>query len=296
MLKIEKLCKNFSSLQVLKDLDLTVDDGSIFGLVGVNGAGKSTLLRCISGVYQPEGGQVLLDGENTYQNASVRNRIAYVSDELYFPMASTIRSQKAFYKDLYDFDEVSFQNYLHLFDLEEKMSINNLSKGNRRRVALVFALSIHPKLLLLDEAYDGLEPVARLHFKKVLSQLVVEDRLSVIISSHNLKELEDICDAFGILDGGKIMDYGDLLQSRDNLNKYQVAFREPKSKEDFKDLAVLRFSQEGKVISMVIRGQKDQVCARLSAMDPLLLDVVPCSFEELFIYEVEQEEEGAVHE
>lgn len=291
MLQITDLCKNFGSLEVLKNLDLEVRDRSIFGLVGVNGAGKSTLLRCISGVYRPDAGKVLLDGMDTYAKAMSRRQIAYVSDDLYFPLASTIGSQKKFYQDVYNFDEEAFEKYLKLFGLTEKMSMANLSKGNKRRAALVFALSIHPQLILLDEAYDGLEPLARHHFKNVLAELLEDLHVSVIISSHNLKELQDICDSFGILNNGRITSYGDLLESIEDMNRYQAVFKEPKTSEDFAGFDVFHYEQDGKVIQMVIRGNVQDIKARLEAMQPLFLDVMPCNFEELFIYQVERKKE-----
>ncbi len=287
MLKIEHIEKNFGKKSVLKDLNLEVQDGSIFGLVGVNGAGKSTLLRLIAGVYEPDNGAIELDDQDTWLDPEVRKGILFVSDEQYYPIGSTIASTKALYQAMYDFDEEKYQEYLQMFELDEKSSIVNLSKGNKRRVSLLFALSVHPKLLLLDEAYDGLEPLARLRFKKALAQLIEDEGVTVVISSHNLKELEDICDSYGILEDGHIISYGDLLQSRNLINKYQVVFAEEKSKEDFKDFDVLNFVQEGRVIQLVLRGEVEEVTAKLEKMNPVLLDVLQVNFEELFIYELE---------
>lgn len=287
MLKIEHLNKSFKDKHVLKGLDLEVKEGSIFGLVGINGAGKSTLLRLIAGVYQPDQGMITLDGHSTYDDASIRKKIAFVSDEQYYPIGSTIRSVKQLYRSMYDFDEEVFQKYLKLFDLEEKASIVNLSKGMKKRAALLFALSIHPKLILLDEAYDGLEPLARLRLKRALTDLIEDEGVSVIISSHSLKELEDICDSYGILEEGKMVTYGDLLESKDNIHKYQIAFAEDRTKEDFKDFDILHFEKEGRVYQLVIRGNEEEIQSQLEQMHPLLLDVLNVNFEELFIYELE---------
>ena len=291
MLKIEKLCKQFGSQKVLKDLDLEIPDGTIFGLVGINGAGKSTLLRLIAGVYQPDGGSIVYEGMNVFCEPEVRNMIAFVSDEPYFPLGATIRSMKVLYQSMYPFDEEAFRKYSEIFELEPSMTVSNLSKGMKRRVSLLFALSIHPKLILLDEAYDGLEPLARLRFKKVLADLLVDDQVTVIISSHNLRELEDICDSFGILDGGRIVSYGDLLASRELINKYQAAFEQEVSRADFAGMDVLHFEQEGRVCRLVIRGPEEQIKEKLNAMHPVLLDVLQTNFEELFIYELESREE-----
>ncbi len=287
MLDIRNLSKNFKKKEVLKDLCLTVPDKSIVGLVGVNGAGKSTLLRSIAGVYAPEKGSITLDGKSTYYDMETKKKIAFVSDEAYFPMGATINSLKLFYECMYDFDRSAFSRYLNMFELDPKASISTFSKGMKRRVSLMFALSVHPKLLLLDEAYDGLEPLARLHFKNALTDLLEDEDVSVVISSHSLKELEDICDSFAMLENGSIMSGGDLTESKGNINKFQLAFREDLSREDFADLNILQFEKEGQVYKLVIRGDEFMVEEKLRAMNPILLNVLPVNFEELFIYELE---------
>ena len=292
MLKIEHVNKSFGRKEVLKDLNLEVKDSSIFGLVGVNGAGKSTLLRLISGVYEADGGTIRFNDLDTFANPSIRKEIAFVSDEQYFPIGSTIASVRQLYEAMYDFDKDAYEKYMKMFELEEKFSILNLSKGMKKRVSLLFALSIHPKLLLLDEAYDGLEPLARLRFKKVLADLLEDEQITVIISSHNLKELEDICDSYGILEDGKMLTYGDLVESREQINKYQVVFQDEKQKEDFNDFEILHYEQEGRVIRLVLRGEKEEVRNKLEEMKPVILDVLPVNFEELFIYELESRGEN----
>lgn len=287
MLKIDQLCKSFGDNQVLKDLDLEIQDGSIFGLVGINGAGKSTLLRMIAGVYEPEQGTILLNGSDTYEDEKIRKDIAFVSDEQYYPIGSTIKSVKTLYESMYDFDNAMYSKLLNIFQLEENMSILNLSKGNKRRVSLLFALSIHPKLLLLDEAYDGLEPLIRLRFKQLLIELIDEENIIVIISSHNLKELEDICDSFGILEDGKMLSYGDLSSSKEEINKYQVVFNDIQDDEVFNAFDILHKDNEGRVYKLVIKGNEDEVKEKLNSLQPILIDVLPVNFEELFIYELE---------
>ncbi len=288
MLKISQLNKNFGTKEVLKNLDLEVNNGSIFGLVGINGAGKSTLLRLIAGVYQADSGEILLDGRDTYRDEKVRAQIAFVSDEQYYPIGSTVESLKLLYTSVYDFDEEAYQKYLRMFELEPRMSVPNLSKGMKRRVSLLFALSLRPKLILLDEAYDGLEPLARLRFKKALGELIEDEGVSVIISSHNLKELEDICDSYGILEDGHIVSYGDLLEAREMINKYQAAFKDEVPDTAFDSFDLLHFEKQGRVYNLVIRGAEEEVTGKLSAMDPVILDVLPVNFEELFIYEMEK--------
>lgn len=286
MLKISGLCKNFGTHEVLKDLNLEIQSGSIFGLVGINGAGKSTLLRTIAGVYEPDCGSVSLNEKDTYRDESIRKKIAFVSDEQYYHIGATIKSASEMYRMMYAFDEEAYRRYLKMFDLKEDFSILNLSKGNKRRVALLFALSVKPDLLLLDEAYDGLEPLVRLRFKQELAQLV-EEGMTVIISSHNLKELEDICDSFGILENGKIMDHGDLGESKELINRYQIVFEEEVDEEVFSNFDILHEEHEGRVYKLVIRGEEEKVMEQIESLHPVLVDVLPVNFEELFIYELE---------
>lgn len=294
MLKIENVYKNFGTTEVLKGLNLAVQEGSVFGLVGVNGAGKSTLLRLISGVYEADQGTVSFNDHDTFRDPNIRQSISFVSDEPYYPIGATITSMKNFYASLYQFDEASFRKYCEIFGLNPSMRILNLSKGMKRRAALLFALCTHPKLLLLDEAYDGLEPIARLHFKQILADLVEDEKLTVIISSHNLRELEDICDSYGILEDDVMLTYGDLIASRENINKYQAAFAGNVPADVFKDLDVLHLEIEGRVVKAVIRGSQSEVQKKIEALKPVLIDVLPVSFEELFIYEVEKK--GEHHE
>lgn len=287
MLKIDKLYKNFGNKEVLKGLDLEIQDGSIFGLVGINGAGKSTLLRIIAGVYEPEQGCVLFNDCDTCDDPKIRKEIAFVSDEQFYPIDATIKSVKQLYESMYDFSEAKYQKFLKMFELDEKDSILNLSKGNKRRVALLFALSIEPKLLLLDEAYDGLEPLIRYKFKQALADLIEDEHLTVIISSHNLKELEDICDSFGILEDGRMLEYGDLSDSKENINKYQIVFEKEVNLDAFNNFNILHLENEGRVYQLVAKGNQEEILSRIEAMHPILVDVLQVNFEELFIYELE---------
>ncbi len=291
MLKIEQLRKSFGSKQVLKDLNLNIKDGSVFGLVGVNGAGKSTLLRLIAGVYKADSGTILLEGEDTFRNAAIRKSISFVSDEAYYEPGTTINTMKQLYQSLYDFDEALMDRCCKEFELDPAKPVAGFSKGMKRRASILFALCTHPKLLLLDEAYDGLEPLARLQFKRLLAERVEEEKLSVIISSHSLRELEDICDSFGILEDGVICEYGDLIEKKGMVNKYQAAFAEEVSRDEFNDLDILNYRSEGRVVQMAVRGEEAEVRAKLTEHHPLLLDVLPVTFEELFIYELENREE-----
>ena len=287
MLKIEGLYKAFKDKKVLEGLDLVLNEGSIFGLVGVNGAGKSTLLRCVAGIYEADHGSVLFNGEDTFKTPAVRKDIFFVSDEPYYPIAANIRTMKEFYSSFYDVDMKTYNEVLNLFHLDDTKPISSFSKGMKRQASLLFALSIAPKLLLLDEAFDGLDPIVRHDLKRMLYELIEEQKATIIISSHNLKELEDICDSYGILENGRIASYGDLLESKANLNKYQLAFASPIDESVFDAFDILYSRKEGSVYSFVIRGDRQQVEEKLQKLDPLILDTLPVNFEELFIYEHE---------
>ena len=287
MLKLEGLYKAFKDKKVLEGLDLVLNEGSIFGLVGVNGAGKSTLLRCIAGIYEADHGSVLFNGEDTFKAPAVRKDIFFVSDEPYYPIAANIRTMKEFYSSFYDVDMKTYNEVLNLFHLDDTKPISSFSKGMKRQASLLFALSIAPKLLLLDEAFDGLDPIVRHDLKRMLYELIEEQKATIIISSHNLKELEDICDSYGILENGRIASYGDLLESKANLNKYQLAFASPIDESVFDAFDILYSRKEGSVYSFVIRGDRQQVEEKLQKLDPLILDTLPVNFEELFIYEHE---------
>lgn len=285
MLEIKNVTKAFKDKSVLDDVSLNIDHGSIFGLVGVNGAGKSTLLRSVAGIYSLDDGLVLFEGLDTHIDVEIRKRIFLVSDDPYYPYGSSIKSLKMFYKSFYDFDEEVYQKYLNLFKLSETDNISNFSKGMKRQALLLITLACKPELLLLDEAFDGLDPIVRVHIKNALSDLIEDNNSLIIISSHNLKELEDICDSYGILENGHIETYGDLLESKANINKYQLAFKEEVDIEMFKGFDVLYKNMEGRIVTLVIKGNREDVSKKLEALNPLILDVLNVNFEELFIYE-----------
>lgn len=287
MLYINNAQKSFRDKRVIDGLFLEIEDHTIFGLVGVNGSGKSTLLRSIAGIYRLDKGTVRLDEHDTYYDQNIRRHIVYVSDDLYYGKTTTINTLKALYESLYDFDQNEFKHYLRIFKFDPKRNINRFSKGMKRQVYLMLALCIHPRVLLLDEAFDGLDPLVRLEIKKGLIKMMDEYNTTIIISSHNLKELEDICDTFGILSDGKIKTSGDLLASKQNINKYQISFAKKRDLAEFNDLDIIKSKQSGRVLELVIRGNREEIVAKLNLYDPLLIDILDIDFEELFIYEVE---------
>lgn len=286
MIEVKNVCKNFGDKSVLDNVSFKIEDGKIFGLVGINGAGKSTLLRIMSGVYKAEQGEVLYDGQNVYNNPNVKKDIFFLSDNPYYPKNWTVDKFLSFYNTYYDVNMATFNKLLKEFNLPLNKTINNFSKGMKRQLFIALTIAISPKYLLLDEAFDGLDPLARLIFKRALFEALDNKRMTVIISSHSLRELEDLCDLYGILDNRKIMYSGDLGEDKANINTYQIVFNNGKSKEDFKNFNVIHFSRTGRVLKLVIKGNKNDVMNELNKMKPLLLEIIPLNFEDLFIYQV----------
>ena len=286
MIEVKNIFKSFGEKNVLEDVSFKIEDGKIFGLVGINGAGKSTLLRIMSGVYRADHGEVLYDNQNVYDNPNVKKDVFFLSDSPYYPKNWTIDKFLKFYNTYYDVDMATFNKLLREFNLPLDKTINNFSKGMKRQLFIALTIAISPKYLLLDEAFDGLDPLARLIFKRALFEALDKKRMTVIISSHSLRELEDLCDLYGILDNRKISYSGDLGEDKANINTYQIVFEKEKSKDDFKNFDVIHFSRTGRVLKMVIKGNKNNVINELNKMKPLLLETIPLNFEDLFIYQV----------
>ncbi len=287
MLKIENINKNLGNKIVLDNLSLTINDGSVFGLVGINGAGKSTLLRCIAGIYECDNGSITIDDNHVYENELIKKDIFFVSDDPYYPINATIIDLKNFYKSFYKFDEEIYAKYLEIFKLNENVTIHTFSKGMKRQVFILMALAISPKLLILDEAFDGLDPFVRLTFKKSLIELIENKNITVIISSHNLRELEDICDGFAILENHQICTSGDIIESKDNIHKIQLAFSDEIEQSVFDGLDILSIKQTSRVYSIVVKGDIEHVTNYLNELKPILLEVLSVSFEELFLFEMQ---------
>ncbi len=287
MIEFIEVNKKLGNNAVLENLNLKIKNKTVFGLVGVNGAGKSTLLRCLSGVYKIDAGAVKVENEDVYENVQLKKQIFLVSDDSYYPINATINSLKAFYKTFYTIDESKFNQYLEVLKLDPKKPINNFSKGMKRQTFLLFALAMDIKILILDEAFDGLDPFVRLIFKKAIADLIEEKDMVIIISSHNLRELEDVCDTFGILENHRIVTSGDLDISKENIHKIQVVFNNDVILEELKDIEILQYNKVGRVITVVCKGDIKNITAFINRKNPLLLEVLPINFEELFIYELE---------
>lgn len=287
MIEIKNLTKGYEDKkEVLKGVSLKIGDGTVFGLVGINGAGKSTLLRVIAGVLKKESGQVCVDGEEVYENERVKQGIFFLADDPFYTANVTARGLADMYKSVYTFNESVFQEYLEKFKLNEKLPIRNFSKGMKRQVFVSLALAVAPKYLLLDEAFDGLDPLARLVFKRGLIEMVEKNNSTVIISSHSLRELEDICDSYGILDHGEITCSGELEKDISRLHKFQAAFQGEIAKEDF-PFECLSFTKTGRVVQLIARGEAEEIEKQIKAKSPLFVEEIAVDFEELFIGEVE---------
>lgn len=288
MIEIKGVTKALGNNLVLDEVNLSIEEGKVFGLVGVNGAGKSTLLRCLAGIYKPESGEVVINGKQVYENPHVKQDIVLINDDPYYPLNATVDDIKNLYASFYALDEKRYETYVSLFKLDRKKVINNFSKGMKRQVFLIMALAISPKILILDEAFDGLDPFVRLTFKRALTDLIEEKNITVIISSHNLRELEDICDSFGILENHHIVTSGDIQEGKDNIHKMQLVFKDNVTKDMLTNLDIIHFDQVGRVMSLVVKGNIDEIKAELNQYHPLLMEVLAISFEEMFIYEMEE--------
>ena len=287
MIEIKDLTKGYEkNKDVLKNLSLEIGDSCVFGLVGINGAGKSTLLRLIAGVLRAGAGHVYIDGENIYENERKKRELFFLPDDPFYTSNVTARGLAEMYASFYDFNEKIFSDYLQKFSLNDKKPICNFSKGMKRQVFASLALAIQPKYLLLDEAFDGLDPLARLVFKHGLVQLVEEKGATVIISSHSLRELEDVCDGYAILDGGAITCSGELVGDLSRLHKFQAAFEGEISQGDF-DFECLTFSKKGKVVQLIARGDGKEIERKIGEKNPLFVEEIAVDFEELFIGEVQ---------
>jgi ABC-2 type transport system ATP-binding protein len=290
MLEIKKITKRYGSFTAIEEITAQAAEGSIYGLVGYNGAGKTTLLKTINGIYKPDAGVVTLDGEDTFDNAEVKGRLFFVPDDLFLLPQANMKRMARFYRGYYPrWNQNAFEKLSGIFKLDDNKRISGFSKGMQRQAYIIFALSSSADYLLLDEAFDGIDPMMRDLVRQLLLETIAERGTGVIISSHNLRELEDLCDRVGVLNGKHIV-YDALIEDmRVNKNKYRVAFADAKDEAFIKGLgiALRQFKREGNIITFVADGASDAIKGRLAAQSPLLLEVLPLSLEEIFLIEME---------
>jgi ABC-2 type transport system ATP-binding protein len=288
MIQLTSVSKSFENKLVLDHIDWTVKKGSVFGLVGPNGAGKSTLLRIISGVIKADNGQVTVDGEFVYDEPLVKKRILFLADEPFFLHQSTLREMKEFYKIFYpSFDETMYTKLLNNFPIPENEKINTFSKGMKRQTGLILALSVNPDVLLLDESFDGLDPVMRLTLKRFISREILNRDMTVVISSHNLRELEDICDQIALIDNKKVVMSGDVDTIKGDFHKIQVGFTHDVKEDIFEFLNPLHVDKMGNVFVVVSKGDIEGILESIKKLDPALVTELPLNLEEIFVYEME---------
>ena len=281
MLELKNITKTFGSFKALDDLTMTVPRGAVYGLVGPNGAGKSTAIRHAVGVYRPDSGSVTFDGQPVYENPEVKTRIGSIPDEIFFFPSATLEDMHSYYKGLYpQFDDGLFERLYEVFQLPKKSPIRRFSKGMQKQAAFHLSICTRPDMLILDEPVDGLDPVMRRQVWSLLLSDVAQRETTVLISSHNLRELEDICDHVGIMDHGRMLLEKSLADMQGATHKLQIVGDVPK------ELEVLHESSSGRLQTLVVRGSAEEIEARVKAANPAYFDVLPLSLEEIFIYEL----------
>ncbi|MDR0951995.1 MAG: ABC transporter ATP-binding protein [Oscillospiraceae bacterium] len=285
MIKATNLTKYFGDFKALDELNMTVPVGAIYGLVGPNGAGKSTLIRHITGIMREDSGQLLVGGEEIFENAWMKAGTAYIPDDVFFFTQATIKDMANFNAGLYPrFSRERYEKLLKAFSLDEKVKMRSLSKGMQKQAAFLIAASCCPRLLVMDEPVDGLDPVMRRQVWSILMSDVAEHGTTVLVSSHNLRELEDVCDHVGIMNHGKMLLERTLSELQENLVKVQLALPDGGAIPD--SLDILSRSGTGRLNTLIIRGSREEVANSLATASPLFMDLVPLSLEEIFIYEL----------
>lgn len=287
MIQVNHVVKSFEQFRALDGVDIHVKKGAIYGLIGPNGAGKSTIIRHIVGLYRPDQGEIFIDGMPVYDNPRVKERLAYIPDDPFYFGQANIMEMKRFYRGIYrKFDEKLFDKISDAFTgIDPKKPIRRLSKGMQKQAAFWLAISCHPDLLILDEPVDGLDPVMRRQIWSIIMSDVAEYEATILVSSHNLRELEDVCDHVGIMHKGKVILEHSLSELQSSVCKIQVAYQEriPHLPEGFE---ILHMSNTGRVYTLIVRGNPREAKAMLQETDPMLIDVLPLTLEEIFIYEL----------
>ena len=285
MIQVKDVVKTFDGFRALDGLTMTVPTGAVYGLVGPNGAGKSTIIRHLTGIYRQDSGEITLDGAPIYENPAAKARIAYIPDDVFYFNSASIRDMKKFYQGVYpSFSRERFEKLRSAFDLDEKQPIRRFSKGMQKQAAFWIAMSLAPDVLILDEPVDGLDPVMRRQVWSLVMADVADRGTTVLVSSHNLRELEDVCDHVGILDHGKLLLERNLNDLQENIVKVMIAF--PEGRGLPKDLNILHDSATGRMHTMILRGNAETLAAYLNAANPQYMDFMPLSLEEIFIYEL----------
>lgn len=288
MIRAENLSKLFQNKKALDDLTFSISDASIYGLVGSNGSGKSTLLRLISGVYMPDSGTIGIDGIASFNNPIVKSQIAFLGDTPYFLPQSNLRDMSKFYSSLYpSFDFGIYRKLLGIFPLDEKARLSSFSKGMQRQAALILAIASQPRYLLLDEAFDGLDVIMRRTLSNLLIEGVEQRGMTAVIASHNLRELEDMCDHIGLIHEGKLKMNGGIDDLRVGLHKVQAAFSTIPEKSVFDELDILKIERTGSILQLVVRGNENEIMSFMNKLSPVFCECIEPTLEEMFVFELE---------
>ena len=285
MIEVRNVLKEFDGFRALDDMSMTVPTGSVYGLVGPNGAGKSTIIRHLTGIYRQDAGEITIDGAPVFENPEVKSRIAYIPDDIFYYANASIREMMDFYRSIYPhFDAERFKKLADVFGLDPKRQMRRLSKGMQKQAAFWIAVSLRPEILILDEPVDGLDPVMRRRIWSIIMADVAENGTTVLVSSHNLRELEDVCDSVGIMNKGKIMIERSLNELQENIVKIQLALPDGESLPE--GLDILHKSNTGRLQSLIMHGTQEDLTEKLQSAHPLFIDAVPLTLEEIFIYEL----------
>lgn len=289
MIEASGISKSFGSIKAVDNVSATILDGCVFGLIGTNGAGKSTFLRMVAGILKPEEGSITVDGQPVFENTRVKESIFYISDEQYFFANATPIDMKRYYQSVYpSFDGFRFLELLEKFGLESKRKINTFSKGMKKQLSVIYGVCANTKYLLCDETFDGLDPVMRQAVKSIFINEIEERKMTPIIASHNLRELEDICDHIGLLHRGGILLSKDLEDMKLNIHKLQCVLQS-REDEDYlsKQLDIMKLERRGSLVTITVRGTKDYIEQTVTERNPLFAELLPLSLEEIFISETE---------
>ncbi|MBR3887668.1 MAG: ABC transporter ATP-binding protein [Clostridia bacterium] len=288
MIKITDLNKSYGDKKVLENLNCTIKTGSVYGLIGANGAGKSTLLRIIMGIFKKDSGVIEIDGKELVDVEEIKQKLVYVPDDLFFFKNYTIKDMAIFYSKLYpNFDMDFAMNFAEKLKLNTNQKIQTFSKGMKRQAALICAISTNADYMFFDETFDGIDPVIRNYMKKVIAEQMQKKETTIIMTSHNLRELEDICDNLGLLYKGGVLFESDVDSLKTNMFKIQISLNKDFDEKDFQNYNVLSFKKTGSVATIIMKGDREGYEKVLRDMDPLILDFLPLTLEEIFIYEME---------
>ncbi len=288
MIEIKNLRKSFDEATcVLDKLSSTIPDNVIYGLVGANGVGKSTLLRCISSIYKADAGEILIDGKSSYDNEEIKKEIVFIPDDLFFYPGYSLYDTAKFYQSMYERFDLEFViNAAKNLKLDLNKSINTFSKGMRRQCAIICALATNVKYMFFDETFDGIDPVVRLYFKKLIAKQMTKQDTTIIMTSHNLRELEDVCDNLGLINDKKIIFESDIDTLKTDMLKVQISLKGEMNKNTFKDLDVLYYKKVGRVATLIVKDAKKSK-KYLESLKPIILDYLSLTLEEIFIYQME---------